>query len=113
VTAREKVLAGCIGALLVVAGANSSISPALGADLKPCDESTRRVYRLRAEGVGCGKAREVSRAYDRRRISTGTFPSGDGEEVRGFLCRTRSTGYEAYRVRCSRGGDLVVFIWGV
>ena len=86
---------------------------AMAADRKPCEDSRRRVFRLQVEGVGCEKARDVSGAYDRRRIRTGTFPSDEAEETRGFSCRARSTGSETYRIRCLRSGDLVTFLWGV
>ena len=103
--------------MLLIGAAVASLSPApaVAADLRPCREPRgTNVYRLRADGVGCDKAREVSRAYDRRRFRTGTFPPEDqAEEIRGFSCRTNQTGYETYRVRCTRGSDLVVFGWGL
>ena len=103
--------------MLLIAAAVASLSPApaVAAELRPCREPRgTNVYRLGAGGVGCEKAREVSRAYDRRRFRTGTFPpEGEEEKVRGFSCRTRQTGYETYRVRCTSGSDLVVFGWGL
>ena len=107
---RRSIVALLIGA----AFAGGIPTTAAASSFRPCEEPKRNVFRLRANGVGCKKAREVSSAYDRKRFRTGTFPpEGEAEQIRGFACTTDQTGYEVYKVRCVSGEAVILFGWGL
>jgi hypothetical protein len=89
-------------------------STATAADYKRCGDLQRAgagVYNIRAKGVGCRKARRVARRYYNRWVDSG----GDTtHRILGFRCRSRRTGIESHRARCSRdrGADVIRFVYG-
>lgn len=91
------------------------LAPMQGAaagNYKPCNENLRRVSHLGAIQVSCRTARWVARRFDRKVIEEGHWPTA--EKVGRYRCRSRSTGPETYRVRCTRrSGARVRFDWGV
>jgi hypothetical protein len=64
--------------------------------------------------LACEEARKVAQAYDDMLNDKSSFPSTKVPmDVRGFSCRSRSVGYESYKVRCAKGRQVIEFDWGV
>ncbi len=81
-----------------------SPAPADAAQSRDCGQMPNHfAYNIEARNVLCGKARRVVRRWS---APGAQAPGGDGR-VLGFYCDYRSTGYEAGRIRCSRGKRVI------
>jgi hypothetical protein len=95
-------LASC-GVLSLVALGGAG--PAAGASFTDCGDTVKEgagSYKVRAEGIGCAKARRVAKAYFR------------GNEILGFTCSHTQIGEELSRARCTRSDPAAVvkFLFG-
>lgn len=81
-----------------------------------CRYRGERVSGLAASArVRCATARLVAAAYDTAVLSGASFPSGRVPAA-GYTCRSAAVGgpeEETFAVRCTRGGSVVHFGWGV
>ena len=101
------------GVVLLVAAFLAPASSAGAAEFNNCTEKFQRISHLRRIQVSCDKARWVSQRFDEKVMDAGEWPSGD-LKVHRYRCGTKETGYETYRVTCTRkSGAVVRFQWGV
>ncbi|OJH33524.1 hypothetical protein [Cystobacter ferrugineus] len=92
----------------------SAASPSAAQEFNSCGKLESRVFHITARGLACEEAKEVAQAYDDMLNDKSSFPSTKVPmEVRGFSCRSRSVGYESYKVRCTKGRQVIEFDWGV
>ena len=102
------LLAGALAAALIL----PATSAQAGA-FRDCAEQMQRVSELEVRNTSCDNARTVAHRYDRKIIDGGKFPTDTVHVRGGWTCNGRQTGHETWRVRCTRGDDVVRFYWGV
>lgn len=113
-TIGRRFLIGVTAVALVAAAWLATAGPASAHGA--CRFTGERVSGLTASArIGCATARRVAAAFDRAVMRGGTFPEGRLRAA-GYNCRTRADGppeQETSTVRCTRGGNVVRFAWGV
>ena len=71
----------------------------------------RAAYEIKAGGMSCKQAKKVARKFTNGSAIGGPI---DGVTSGGYsyTCKTRSTGYETLRTKCSAPGRFTSFTWG-